>query len=293
MTLVAYLAGPVDQAGGHDQPWRTAVDSNLRAQGFIVFRPWEAFSLNAAQVRPDHRVEQVNRHALGLADVLIAMLPGGVPTIGTPMEIEYALQQGIPVVVLTNNTGSFSLSDPRIQLARDPVEAVASAWMLANVTRPLEKLSEAYDEEILIARDPDHLPKEADTPIPTRAYRDDAGLDLYVSVQTTIPVGKTLPVPTGIKAQLPDWAWGFITGRSSTLVKRKLMVQSAVIDTGWRGPLYVYVTNLGGAAVTVYPGERLAQMIVQENSTRRVTLREVAELDPHDRGHNGFGSSGS
>lgn len=127
--------------------------------------------------------------------------------------------------------------------------------------------------------------------LPGRAYPDDAGLDLYTSADTVIPAGSFADVPCGIRIQLPDWAWGQVHGRSSTLRRRGLLVPSAVIDTGWRGEIFVGVFNLGDTAV-VKAGERLGQLIVHENATRRV-LVVAGEVDDHPRGLNGFGSSGS
>jgi dUTP pyrophosphatase len=299
---LVYLAGPIDlatpelMAGGIETD-RAAANRELTRARHVVYRPWHAFGM-PTKPTPDHRVEAVNRAALANADAMVALLPAGVPTIGTPMEIEFAASQDIPVVVVTNIVRSSQA------LARHGVTVIRHIDLLVDTLDRVFKLREerlvrvanlptAEGSELLFVSEVEPGDGGSSEVAPGRAYPDDAGLDLYVSVRTTIPVGQTVAVPAGIRMQLPPWAWGFITGRSSTLVKRRLMVQSAVIDTGYRGPLYAYVTNLGEETAVAMPGERLAQIIVMENSTRRVTVREVEELEPHDRGSNGFGSSGA
>lgn len=130
--------------------------------------------------------------------------------------------------------------------------------------------------------------------IPTRAYPDDAGYDLYVSETTTIPPGAFVDIPTGVAVQLPEWAWGMLTGRSSTLRKRGLLVNTGIIDAGYRGELYAGAFNLTQQEVVVEAGDRIAQLIILENSTAvtEMPLIPDEQLDPHDRGTNGFGSSG-
>jgi dUTP pyrophosphatase len=129
--------------------------------------------------------------------------------------------------------------------------------------------------------------------MPTRAYRDDAGYDLYVSETTEVPSGAFVDIPTGVAMQLPSWSWGMLTGRSSTLRKRGLLVNTGIIDAGYRGELYAGVFNLTDQTVVVEAGERIAQIIILDNATARTVVMESAgELDPHERGSNGFGSSG-
>lgn len=128
--------------------------------------------------------------------------------------------------------------------------------------------------------------------LPTRAYPDDAGLDLYTSERIVIPSGQFRDVPTGVSVQLPDWAWAEVRGRSSTMRKRNLLVYPGVIDAGWRGELFAGVWNLGPESVVVDVGERLAQLILYMNSTLHFRPVQVGALTPHARGINGFGSSG-
>lgn len=129
--------------------------------------------------------------------------------------------------------------------------------------------------------------------LPTRAHADDAGFDLYTAEDTQVPAGAFVDVPTGVSMQIPDGYWARITGRSSTLRNHGLLVNEGIIDTGYTGPLFAAVRNLGDAPRTVHAGTRLAQVILHKNETE---LFDVHEVDGHretTRGIKGFGSSGA
>lgn len=127
---------------------------------------------------------------------------------------------------------------------------------------------------------------------PTRAHDDDAGFDLYVSDTTIVGAHSFVDIPTGIAVEIPQDCWGLLTGRSSTLRNRGLLVINGVIDPGYRGELYSAVWNLTDHDVTIETGERLAQLIIMPNTTRSFAMVEVESLSAHERGTKGFGSSG-
>lgn len=128
---------------------------------------------------------------------------------------------------------------------------------------------------------------------PTRAHRDDAGLDLYVNGDHTIQPGAMVDLDLGVAIKSPPGTWTLLTGRSSTMRNRGLLVAQGVIDPGYIGPLYATVFNLLDTPVTVKHGDRVAQLIVFANWTQNVQPIEVTELPQTARGANGFGSSGS
>lgn len=83
-----------------------------------------------------------------------------------------------------------------------------------------------------------------------------------------------------------------LTGRSSTLRQRGLLVNQGIIDTGYRGELFAGVWNLTSDSVVAQPGERLAQLIIMTNTTIDTYMSEYTTLDHSERGISGFGSSG-
>lgn len=125
---------------------------------------------------------------------------------------------------------------------------------------------------------------------PTRGYENDAGWDLYTSERTEIPPNSFVDVPSGICAAFPPGVWARITGRSSTLRKRGLLVVEGVIDGDYTGPLYSGVYNLGMETVVLEVGERVAQII--PTPLVRCCWDSVEKLPPSTRGSKGFGSSG-
>lgn len=127
---------------------------------------------------------------------------------------------------------------------------------------------------------------------PTRAHDDDAGLDLYVQGDYTIEPGEMVDLDLGVAIKSPPGTWTLLTGRSSTMRNRGLLVAQGVIDPGYTGPLYATVYNLRREPVQVNDGDRIAQLIVFTNQTESVTPVRVAELPQTSRGSKGFGSSG-
>lgn len=125
---------------------------------------------------------------------------------------------------------------------------------------------------------------------PSFAYPGDAGMDLGVQGNHRILPGERVDLPTGVAVELPEGYYARLVGRSSTLRKRGLLVFEGIIDQGYRGPLFVYVTNMTTTAVEVMDGSRIAQLIV--TPIVQPTLHQVESLSTSERGANGFGSSG-
>jgi dUTP pyrophosphatase len=127
---------------------------------------------------------------------------------------------------------------------------------------------------------------------PRRHYDGDAGWDLIVAKPARIPIGGFYDVSMGIQIELPHGAWALVTGRSSALRKRGLLVSNGIIDNGYRGDIFAGCQNLSDKVVEIEPGERIAQLIPFMLEAPRMVLEQVDELTPTDRGTNGFGSTG-
>jgi dUTP pyrophosphatase len=128
---------------------------------------------------------------------------------------------------------------------------------------------------------------------PTRVYEGDAGWDLYVAEDTVIPYRGFADVPMGIHVELPRGYWAMLTGRSSTIRNKGILVTQGIIDNGYRGPLFAGCQSLNGRQSKVERGERIAQLIPFHLSSVGLQIEEVAELSASDRGPRGFGSTGS
>lgn len=126
--------------------------------------------------------------------------------------------------------------------------------------------------------------------LPSKAYEGDAGFDLYTSEKIVVEPHSFINLPVDICVAFPEGIWGMITGRSSTIRNYKLRVETAIIDNGYRGELFVGVWNLSDCTVVVESGMRVAQLIPFDLVPLKWT--KVTELPRSDRGDNSFGSSG-
>lgn len=128
------------------------------------------------------------------------------------------------------------------------------------------------------------------------AYGTDlsAGADLSACLDepVTIQPGQTAFLPTGLAIAVPRGCAGLVFARSGLGCKRGLAPANkvGVIDADYRGQVHVALLNHSGEPQTIYPGDRIAQLLIIPVLTPEV--EEVAELDETARGEGGFGSTG-
>ena len=130
--------------------------------------------------------------------------------------------------------------------------------------------------------------------LPSYATAGSAGMDLKANTDVPIslkPMERWL-FPTGIYIQLPDGYEAQIRPRSGLAAKYGITVTNApgTIDEDFVGQIMVSLINLSTDTVVIYPGDRIAQMVVAKYE--KVTWEEVAALDETERGDGGFGSTG-
>lgn len=287
-----YLAQAIDQGRVKYGPAAARDWLSLTPGVSWVYDPLSAFKTGQGAT-PTPAIRAINTEALRQAGVLLAFLPAGTPTIGVPMEIESAATDGKYVVVISDaDSWSLQYLLPNVRVfkswgpaAQDAVRAALGDPSWVQEALPVG-ITGAPAAPMPVA-----VSKGAQ--MPRRGYEDDAGLDLVVSETREIRPGQFVDVPCGVSVELPAWSFGLITGRSSTLRKRGLMVSQGVIDAGYRGPMFAGVWNLGTTTTTVAAGERIAQLIILPNGTRLVEPTLVESLSQGSRGHNGFGSTGT
>jgi dUTP pyrophosphatase len=129
--------------------------------------------------------------------------------------------------------------------------------------------------------------------LPEPATGGAAGFDLAAAADIEIPPRSIRLVGTGLVIAVPDGHFLGIFARSSTPLKRGLMVANGVgiIDSDYCGPedeIKIQVFNITDAPVKVARGDRLAQGIILP--APRVEWEEVSETARPSRG--GFGSTG-
>ncbi len=286
-SMTAYIAEPIDFASGPSAAG-TGITAALVHHGLAVYRP--ALAWKGGNHDPV-TVEKINRVALLSADVVVANLQTGLVSYGTPMEIEAATAAGIPVVVLWPEGTARSVSlaaNSRVTFSESWAAAVSIAVQKAEKHR-----ANRVESTLLNLRPQLKFTMALGHETPRPGLADDCGLDLVTAVDTEIPPHSFVDiVTTTTGVQCPPGTWALITGRSSAIRKRGLLVPNGVIDHGWRGPLMAGVYNLSDQPVTVLAGERVAQVILMSNQTELAEIIKVDKLDPHERGLNGYGSTG-
>ena len=131
-------------------------------------------------------------------------------------------------------------------------------------------------------------------PLPTYATDEAAGFDLAAAHDVRVAPGQIALVRTGLVIEVPTGHFLGIFARSSTPLKRGLMVANGVgvVDPDYSGPndeVMVQILNFTAAEVQVSRGDRIAQAIVLP--APRVTWQEVTEIRGVTRG--GFGATGN
>lgn len=130
--------------------------------------------------------------------------------------------------------------------------------------------------------------------LPSRAYEDDAGLDLRAAEPAAIGPGERAAVGTGIAVAIPAGHAGLVLPRSGLALRHgiSLVNSPGLIDAGYRGEIRVLLLNTDREHVfDIEAGDRIAQLLmIGFTATEPV---EVADLGESDRGSGGFGSTGA
>ena len=131
-------------------------------------------------------------------------------------------------------------------------------------------------------------------PLPSYGTEESAGFDLAAAHDLTIGARSIALVRTGLVIEVPSGHFLAIFARSSTPLKRGLLVANGVgvIDPDYCGPtdeVMIQLLNVTDADVSVKRGDRLAQGIVL--AAPRVTWDDVPDLRMSARG--GFGATGN
>ena len=130
-------------------------------------------------------------------------------------------------------------------------------------------------------------------PLPRYETAGAAGFDLASNADLTVAPGQVALVPTGLVIAVPDGHLLGVFARSSTPLKRGLMVANGVgvVDSDYRGPadeIKIQVVNFTQAPVEIRRGDRLAQGVILPFV--RAEWQEIATPVAATRG--GFGSTG-
>lgn len=132
--------------------------------------------------------------------------------------------------------------------------------------------------------------------LPHLATSGAAACDLYALLPETITLapGQRYPIPTGIAIALPDSSCvAVVCARSGLALKQGIALANGigVIDSDYRGEIFVAVINNDREPKVIENGERVGQLMILPVIVPEYKV--VSELDETERGAGGFGSTGT
>ncbi|GAI23072.1 unnamed protein product [marine sediment metagenome] len=122
---------------------------------------------------------------------------------------------------------------------------------------------------------------------------ENAGLDLYSSINCELRPFERKKIPTGIKISIPQGYAGFIQPRSGLAAKNGISIVNTpgLIDSGYRGEVCAILINLDPKNVFVIKkGDKICQLVIQK--VEKIKLEITEDLDETSRGEGGFRSTG-
>ena len=125
--------------------------------------------------------------------------------------------------------------------------------------------------------------------LPSKAYRNSAGHDLYSAYDYKIPAQGKEKTMTDIRVKVPEGTYGRIAPRSGPAMQNHISIGAGVVDEDYTGNLSILVFNLSNSEFDIKAGDSVAQLICEKIA--HPTLIEVTSLTQTERGEKGFGSS--
>ena len=141
---------------------------------------------------------------------------------------------------------------------------------------------------------PIYMPEDSEGAIPTLAYKDDAGHDLYAAETVTILPRLCEGVALSFSTAIPQGYFAKIESRSGLAKNCAISVIGGIIDSNFRGEWQALLLNSGVLPHTVKPGDKVAQVVFhKKQNVRFERVEKHSDLGDTNRGKRGFGSSDS
>lgn len=131
-------------------------------------------------------------------------------------------------------------------------------------------------------------------PLPEYATQGSSGMDIRAAIPAPVslhPLERIL-VPTGLYIELPAGHEAQIRPRSGIALKQGITCLNSpgTIDADYRGEIKILLVNLSSEVQVINPGDRIAQMIIQEVERAVWVTAEI--LNETERAGGGFGHTG-
>ncbi len=134
-------------------------------------------------------------------------------------------------------------------------------------------------------------------PVPGYAREGDAGADLIARTDAVLACrGGRAVVPTGLAVAIPAGYAGLVLPRSGLAVRHGVTCLNApgLVDSGYRGELQVVLVNHDPEHdYAVSRGDRIAQLVLVRVEEADFDLVAEDGLGGSERGHGGFGHTGT
>ncbi len=134
----------------------------------------------------------------------------------------------------------------------------------------------------------------SDNELPTYATTGSSGMDVraFLSAAVTLqPMERTL-IPTGLYVEIPEGFEIQIRPRSGLAIKQGITCLNTpgTIDADYRGEIKIILINLSNEPQQILPGDRIAQMVVQQ--IEKIQWEATATISVTFRNEGGFGHTG-
>lgn len=131
-------------------------------------------------------------------------------------------------------------------------------------------------------------------PLPQYATEGSSGMDIRANIDHEIvlqPLERVL-ISTGLFIELPVGYEAQIRPRSGLAIKQGITCLNTpgTIDADYRGEIKIILVNLSNENQVIHPGDRIAQMVIQQIAQISWALSD--SLNQTTRGAGGFGHTG-
>lgn len=158
-------------------------------------------------------------------------------------------------------------------------DATEAAYLNGYATG-LERKSPTITVDVVV--DPDAC-------IPTRAHKNDAGMDLCATESGWILPKSMKVFDTGFHIAIPQGFVGMLTSKSGLMMKG--VTSRGTIDSGYTGSIRAVLFNHSWKPIKIHKGQKITQLVLMPIVVP-VFCRFVDSLEETDRGAGGFGSTG-
>jgi dUTP pyrophosphatase len=131
-------------------------------------------------------------------------------------------------------------------------------------------------------------------PLPQYSTEGSSGMDLRANLAEAV-VLRSLErclVPTGLFIEMPPNYEAQVRPRSGLAIRQGLTCLNSpgTVDSDYRGEIKVVLINLSAEEQLIQPGERIAQLVIQQ--VEKAAWLPVEILEETSRNSGGFGSTG-